>query len=577
MLTIGLHGVPDSDARGVSHDHGVAVMEGGRVVYCQELERHTGRKHDGSMADHFEDLAAAILRSGHPVQVVLANTFLGCGFASGRGMLEVVGEKGLAVPEILAECRGRLVVDGASVPAQFLTICHEMAHLGTCLPFFGPFLPNSLLIHIDGGAYRSCASAWHFDGQELTCLDHGWHAGIKGAVNNFNDSQLSRWILGLGPAEHLSMPGKLMGLASFGTPDRNAMAWMDRHGWLRSEPGSRDEVREQLRRELPELGIEEFSSRDPGSQTLAACMQAHLEDQVLAYIREFRERTGSAHLYYSGGAALNIHANTRIERELGFSTVSIPPAPSDAGLALGAAAFVSWRLGQTIRKHSPFLNAAEPVQPADPDCRSVPILRSAEEAAEAVASGRIVGVCTGDGEVGPRALGCRSLLARPDSVALRRRLSEEVKGREWYRPVAPMLLSEVAEQALKEYRRGSALARFMLGAWRIVPEWSDAFAGCVHADGTVRAQVIDGDEPELAHIRRLLDCLRRRHGIHGVINTSFNARGQPMVRGESDALRVASELGLDSLWLPARASGDESAGSHLCGLAPAMRDSAQEG
>ena len=548
MLTIGLHGVPGRDADGTSHDHGVAVMENGRVVYCQELERHTGRKHDGALDAHFEDLVGSLLRPGEPVQIVLVNSFTGCDFRSARGMLEITGSGDLEVPEILAECRGRLKIQGTPHPARFYTICHEMAHVATGLPFFGPFPSNSLLIHVDGGASRSCASAWYWDGRQVTCLDHGWHAGLKGAANNFNDSPLSRWILGLDAKDHLSMPGKLMGLASFGRPDLATTEWLTRHAWMRDGSLFRDEACAALQRGLPGLPLVAFSPRDRGSQVLAACMQRHFEEEVLAYIRTHRASTGARHLYYSGGAALNIHANVRIEQELGFESVSIPPAPSDAGLALGAAAFLEWRAGHDVRPHSPFLNTV-PIESPAIAAAGVPILRTPDEAAKAIADGKIIGVWAGDAEVGPRALGHRSLLARPDSVSLRRRLSEDMKQREWYRPVAPMLLPEVAREALVGYVDGSALGRFMLGAWPLAPGWLAPFEGCVHADGTVRAQIVDEHAPQLDHIHQVLRTLRHRYGVQGVINTSFNTRGMPIVHRISEAVRVARELGLDALWL----------------------------
>jgi carbamoyltransferase len=190
--------------------------------------------------------------------------------------------------------------------------------------------------------------------------------------------------------------------------------------------------------------------------------------------------------------------------------VNIPPAPSDAGLALGAAAFVAWRSGQEIQVHSPFLNGDDPAPDQDSTSESVPLLRSTEAVAEAIADGAIVGVWTGKAEVGPRALGHRSLLARPDSVPLRRRLSEDIKRREWYRPVAPMMLPEVAQESLTGYRGPSALSRYMFGAWPIAPDMAPAFEGCIHADRTVRAQVVEPDLSDLGHIRELLLLLRDR-------------------------------------------------------------------
>ena len=118
-------------------------------------------------------------------------------------------------------------------------------------------------------------------------------------------------------------------------------------------------------------------------------------------------------------------------------------------------------------------------------------------------------------ELGPRALGHRSILCRPDSIPLRVRLSEGMKQREWYRPVAPMLLPEVAHQSLQGYRSGPApplgafmLGAFMLGAWKVTPTWREPLRGCVHADGTVRAQMVDESNRPLAHIHQLMGTMK---------------------------------------------------------------------
>jgi len=381
-------------------------------------------------------------------------------------------------------------------------------------------------------------------------LDHGWHKGLKRAVNNFNDSLLSSRILGVDLSDHLSMPGKLMGLASYGVPDSKVITWLAQRDWMQSGPKDTDKMAAEIQHGLPRAGFSGFSSQDHGCQAIAASMQRHLVEEVLAYLRAFRDATDASHLYYSGGAALNILANVRIEQELGFNTVWIPPAPSDAGLALGAAAFLEWRSGHTIKKHHPFLNHLPAIpQEVQPRCE-MPILHSIQEASQAIADGRIIGVWTGDSEIGPRALGHRSILARPDSVPIRRRLSEKMKQREWYRPVAPMMLPDVARKALLGYRSGSHLGRYMLGAWKLTSGYAEAFQGCVHTDCTVRAQVVDNDFPELDFIHRLLRELRSIHEIQGVINTSFNKRGSPISHGLAEAMDQAAEMRLDALWLP---------------------------
>jgi len=92
----------------------------------------------------------------------------------------------------------------------------------------------------------------------------------------------------------------------------------------------------------------------------------------------------------------------------------------------------------------------------------------------------------------------------------------------------------------------------MLGAWKVAPAWRQPLQGCVHADGTVRAQVVNEGHGPVAHIHRLLVELRDRHGIQGVINTSFNTRGEPIVQSLEEALLAADAMNLDSLWLGGR-------------------------
>ncbi len=125
--------------------------------------------------------------------------------------------------------------------------------------------------------------------------------------------------------------------------------------------------------------------------------------------------------------------------------------------------------------------------------------------------------------------------------------SETLKRREWYRPVAPVLLREVAEQAFGGEVARSHLAPFMLGAWRLRPEWEARFAGVLHADGSLRAQVIREDDHDQTFLCALLTRLWRRHGIAGLINTSFNGPGEPIVHRPEDALPCAHRLGLDGV------------------------------
>ncbi|MDO6677647.1 carbamoyltransferase C-terminal domain-containing protein [Shewanella sp. 4_MG-2023] len=518
MLTIGIYGDSDPLKEHRSHDHGVAVFRKGNLLFCCELERFTGIKHDGRLNHYLKSLLEPWLSSGESIQWVLVNSFMGNQFISHDGTLIIDVNVTLPVEDVFYK-----VDDNHSI------MTHEMAHIGTCLPFYGNFKPNSLLIHIDGGASNSCASAWYFDGSSIKHLDHAWHPKLKASVNNFNANSLTAKILNVELTEHLSMPGKLMGLASYGKYSSDLHRSLNEHHWFSEDASSVD------------------LSGSKGAD-IASCMQRELEEQVLEYIGKYQEATGAKSLYYSGGAALNIHANVRIENELGFDVVNIPPAPSDCGLALGAAAYMEWMKGNDIKLCSAFINSHSKENSLT-ESSDVVLLDDFNQVAKTIDAGEVVAVFSGDSEIGPRALGHRSLLARPDSISIRKKLSEDMKKREWYRPVAPMILSSIAQSALINYNPNSNLSRYMLGAWGVKKEWLESFQGSIHADNTLRAQVIDEDSG-INHIYQLLLILNKKYQISGLINTSFNSRGVPIVHTYDQALVQARELGIKYLWCP---------------------------
>ena len=170
------------------------------------------------------------------------------------------------------------------------------------------------------------------------------------------------------------------------------------------------------------------------------------------------------------------------------------------------------------------------------------------DVAERLFAGDILGICNGAAELGPRALGQRSILARADRVELRVRVSETIKRREWYRPLAPILCEAAAREVLEPDALTSPLSRWMLGAWQVQPQWRNALAGVIHADGSVRAQVVSQGKHECNRwMHALLQHIWEEHGIPALINTSFNGSGQPIIQRHTDALREAKTLGLDGV------------------------------
>jgi carbamoyltransferase len=146
-------------------------------------------------------------------------------------------------------------------------------------------------------------------------------------------------------------------------------------------------------------------------------------------------------------------------------------------------------------------------------------------------------------EYGPRALGHRSILARPDRPELRDRLNLILKRRVWYQPFCPSILDTEARSALSDFK--GAPNRHMTTAYNVRPEWRPSLAGVLSIDGTCRPQLVADDEPSV--FGRLLRAVRTRLGYGAVLNTSFNIHGSPLVCTPVEALDVLAKSGAD--WL----------------------------
>ena len=541
MLTVGIFGPQDIDRGGyprLTHDHGLALMREGAVITVVQLERLTGLKHDNRLPEYISGLLDQLVPANERVRFVLCNHFLGDSFISADGRFRIEPEGRPGIEEIIYPARCLWYPDGAHRRrADAWVICHEFAHIATCLPFCGAFESGALLVHVDGGASRSASSFWHAEGAtRVRCLGHSWDE-LKDFVNNFNDSRLARALLGLGTADHLSMPGKLMGLAAHGRARDSLYHWLRERRWLLDQRYGDGELRSELGRALGGCP-EHLGPEVPQCQDVAACLQRAFEENVPAAVLARRRATGATKVYYSGGAAMNILGNRRLEAELGVGQLFVPPAPSDAGLALGAAAYLEYLEHGGLPIHEPCLERTPPVALGHGPSHA---------AVETLLAGGIVGVCVGGGEIGPRALGHRSLLARADRPQLTRHLSQVVKGREWYRPVAPVMAEGVAEEVLGPDAVRSQLSRYMAGAYLVPEAWQHALSGTVHADGSVRVQIVREADEENRWLYRLLQTLWEKERMPALINTSFNRCGMPIVHTDQAALTEARTMGLDAV------------------------------
>jgi carbamoyltransferase len=282
---------------------------------------------------------------------------------------------------------------------------------------------------------------------------------------------------------------------------------------------------------------------------LAASVQLRLEETLLDLVRWLHGRTGDTALTLAGGVALNCVANSRISAEGPFEHVWVQPAAGDSGTALGGAMAVARDLGDvpepmpgadlgrgwTDEEIEAWLTTAAIAYERPHDV--------ADAVAAVLAENGIVAWFQGRSEFGPRALGHRSLLAHPGHVANLERMNN-VKGREQFRPVAPMVL---AERAPEIFTRGPIPSPYMLFVHDVAPVWRDRIPTVTHVDGTARIQTVDRTEEPL--VARMLECFERRTGLPVVVNTSLNTAGRPMVDDPRDALELFGSAPVDVLVL----------------------------
>ena len=292
---------------------------------------------------------------------------------------------------------------------------------------------------------------------------------------------------------------------------------------------------------------------------MARSVQEVTEEVVLRMVSHVHRRTGQKNLCMAGGVALNCVANGRILRESAFDDLWVQPAAGDAGGALGAALF-TW--------HQYLGNAKQEVKGYDLqkgsylgpefspeyirrflDSNNIAYSELSEEEipekiADEIAGQKVVGWFQGRMEYGPRALGNRSILAHPGIPGTKDRLNREVKGREPFRPFAPSCLAEDLPGLFDASRSESP---FMSFVYKAGVEARRLLCEAVHVDGGARVQTVSRENVPLFY--DLISRFKQATGVPGVLNTSFNASGEPIVCTPIDAVRCFERTGLDALFL----------------------------
>lgn len=301
---------------------------------------------------------------------------------------------------------------------------------------------------------------------------------------------------------------------------------------------------------------------------IAHSLQKAMEENVLKMTSWLYENTKQENLCLAGGVALNCVLNAKISECGPFKKVWVQPAAGDSGTALGAAMHIDqlmrksktkefvmdhayWGPEYTDSEIEKFLNHAKiPYQKID---------NIAEKAAQLLTENKIIGWFQGRMEFGPRSLGSRSILASPIDPEMQQLLNE-LKDREDFRPVAPVVLEEDAA----EWFEGAKTSPFMLFVYKVAADKADQIPAVRHVDGTARIQTINEKQHPLYY--QLLKSFKEKTGIPVLINTSFNTLGKPIVCSPRDAIACFWTSAFDALvigsFLIQKQHGNKNISSH---------------
>jgi carbamoyltransferase len=541
-----------------SHDTAAALLQDGRPVAFVEQERFNRDKHTKAFPDdaiHFCLQTASI--SIRDVDVVTFAHQAGVDYA--RGALDAVkrlpvGAKRLAVQtyvDLTLAKKQRDFVKRWGYRGRVVNVGHHHAHAASA--FYASGFDQAAVLTLDRGGDFLSTTLGMGSGTTLTALRSVRNPHSLGEIYT-----ALTWWLGFHPNAD---EGKVMGLAPYGT-DRYVPAFRDlirltQDGLFRVDlkwfayqregtvPWSR---RFEERFGGPRVPDSEITEHH---QDIAFGVQALTEDAALHMARALHAMTGQTNLALAGGVALNSVMNARLLAETPFEHIFIQPAAGDAGNALGAALHVwheilgrprQWRMEHAF--FGPDFGEADFKEILT--SRKLAFREVADPAAEAaalLARSKIVGWFQGRAEVGPRALGARSILADPRRAEMKDIVNAEVKHREGFRPFAPSVLDEKGS----EYFDGYYPNPFMLLVLPIRKEKQAAIPAVTHVDGTGRLQSVDRQGNPFFH--RLIEEFERRTGVPVVLNTSFNLRGEPIVHLPAEALTDYLNTGMDALFL----------------------------
>jgi carbamoyltransferase len=570
------------------HDSAAALVVDGKIVAAAQEERFSRKKHDEGFPKQAVDycLEAAGITSSDLDYVGfydkpllkferLLETFLATAPGGFRAFLHSVPgwlRQKLHVPREIQRGLDR------GYTKRFIFTEHHESHAASA--FFPSPFDEAAILTLDGVGEWATASFGHGRGNRIS-LTH--ELRFPHSLGMLYSAFTYYCGFRVNSGEY-----KLMGLAPYGEPKyaeliRERLIDLKPDGSFRMDMRYFDYHRglTMTSREFDRLfGGPPRRPESPLTQRemdIAASIQLVTEDVMLAAARHVHEQTRLKNLCLAGGVALNCVGNGRILREGPFEQIWIQPAAGDAGGALGVALFIWHQLLDNPRAAAPHdSQQGSLLGPEYSDTEIQRFLDSAgadyhhcdsdeelcDRVAALLANEKVVGWFQGRMEFGPRALGARSILGDARSATMQSVMNQKIKFRESFRPFAPAVLAEHTREYFElppdvesPYMLLVAPVQTAQRAANDAPNTAfgidklnqirSTIPAVTHVDYSARVQTVDAERHGL--YRRLLERFRAKTGCAVLINTSFNVRGEPIVRTPAEAFRCFQSTHIDAL------------------------------
>lgn len=506
----------------LGHDAGVSYFEDGVLRFSIEAERLSRVKHDGRVADALRYTLSTAGIDPAAIDLIAVST--------------PVSHSILAIPDI---DRATAEIDAGAMhyrttsamlgrPVDCVVVTHEVSHAALAAHYAGHTEGCVVLVN-EGRGQITRSSLFRVEQGRLRWLQKDplpWYG------NGFGWSALG-YLFGFGKSP--STAGRVMALGGYGQP----------------RPAVRDillgvDPRVMHDRSLAQSAYESLTARPEFGrefETMAdaiATFQQMFTEQVYDLLVRHTGSPSTVDIALGGGCALNIVANAALRRRL-RRDIAIPPACGDSGHSVGAGVYaLRYVLGEPVAPFSVYANGvAEDTGTAAATLAGAglrPQEYDGDAAAQVLARGGVVALVEGPGELGPRALGHRSLLGDPSAPGMRKRMSEELKRREWFRPLGAMIRRERFDELFP----GAAPSPYMLFNYDL-PE--GLFPEARHVDGTSRLQTLERDDHPRMY--ELLARFERLTGVGALINTSLNGPGRAIAQTTADMVADFADQDVD--------------------------------